>query len=99
MAWQRSPRTTSSQHTSTTAWRKVRAEALERDIHRCTICGAPAHQVDHIQPAHLGGTDTLDNAATLCHHHHNLKTQAEAAAARPARRRPIETHPGLRTRG
>jgi len=96
MSWQHSPRTVSSRHTSTTAWRKVAAQARERDGHACTQCGAPAHQVDHVTPVHRGGTDTLDNAQTICDAHHDAKTQAEAAAARPTRRRTTEPHPGLR---
>lgn len=40
-------------------WRKVRAQVLERDGHRCTIgmsgCTGIGTQVDHIHPLAFGG--------------------------------------------
>ena len=43
---------------------------LERDNFRCRFCGATSEQerleVDHIIPEALGGTDSLNNLATLC---------------------------------
>ena len=48
----------------------LRALVLERDKFRCWFCGATSQQtqlqVDHIIPQARGGTDTLDNLATLC---------------------------------
>ncbi len=48
----------------------LRALVLERDKYRCMFCGATAEQtqlqVDHIIPRDEGGTDSLDNLATLC---------------------------------
>src|ERR1700736_1928147 len=49
---------------------RTRALVLERDNFRCKFCGATAEQekleVDHILPEALGGTDSLNNLATLC---------------------------------
>lgn len=77
---------------------------LDRDGHRCTWtddgvrCGERATDVDHIIPAHKGGTDEPDNLRSLCRWHHERKTAREANAARvkiEPRRRPRESHPGL----
>jgi 5-methylcytosine-specific restriction endonuclease McrA len=51
---------------STRAWRKVRAEVLERDHHRCFYCGRPANTVDHLKPVAQGGTDDKDNLVAAC---------------------------------
>lgn len=49
---------------------KLRVLVLERDNFRCKFCGATSEQerleVDHILPEALGGTDSLNNLATLC---------------------------------
>jgi hypothetical protein len=49
---------------------KLRILVLERDNFRCKFCGATSEQerleVDHILPEALGGTDSLNNLATLC---------------------------------
>ncbi|MFE3122348.1 HNH endonuclease [Streptomyces hydrogenans] len=86
-------------------WHRTRARILRRDEHSCRnelvaggICGEPANHVDHIVPAHLGGTDDESNLQALCEWHHNHKTGREASAvahARPPRARPAEPHPGL----
>jgi 5-methylcytosine-specific restriction endonuclease McrA len=44
---------------------------LERDGHRCVLCGRPCphprhHHVDHIVPVLRGGSDALDNLRTVC---------------------------------
>ena len=45
-------------------WRRTRALVLERDGGVCHLCGLPgATTVDHLWPAHLGGTDDLSNLA------------------------------------
>ncbi len=48
----------------------LRFQVLERDNFRCWCCGAAAPQtelqVDHIIPRAEGGTDSLNNLATLC---------------------------------
>lgn len=87
----------------------MRPAVLRRDGHRCrwtdqhgTRC-AWADQtgatlaVDHIV---RGDDHSMGNLQTLCgrgseHDHHGTKTSAEAAAARPTRRRPPKPHPGL----
>lgn len=49
---------------------RVRALVLSRDNHRCRMCGRTSDEVslevDHVFPYSLGGTDDLDNLATLC---------------------------------
>ncbi|MEU5976376.1 HNH endonuclease signature motif containing protein [Streptomyces sp. NPDC047315] len=88
-------------------WARLRQRILRRDRHRCQrahdhnpggICGEPATDVDHITPAHLGGSDDEVNLQALCRWHHDQKTGREASAAAhalPPRTRPAEAHPGL----
>ncbi|RUV00178.1 HNH endonuclease [Mesorhizobium sp. M6A.T.Cr.TU.017.01.1.1] len=49
---------------------RTRVLVLNRDGHRCRFCGATADQerleVDHVHPRSQGGTDALENLATLC---------------------------------
>jgi 5-methylcytosine-specific restriction protein A len=54
-------------------------------------CPADGMECDHITP---GDDHALTNLQWLCHAHHTMKTQAEAQAARPRRRRSPEPHPG-----
>jgi 5-methylcytosine-specific restriction endonuclease McrA len=55
---------------STRAWRKLRAQILERDGGVCQlrlVCdGAPATHVDHIVPRIDGGQDTPENCRASC---------------------------------
>lgn len=53
------------------AWLRLRAAALDRDRHTCTVpgCGAKATVVDHIVSRRNGGLDTLSNMRSLCAHH------------------------------
>jgi 5-methylcytosine-specific restriction enzyme A len=86
---------------------EIRPRILTRDGYSCqreisydgTKCGVYAYRVDHIIPAHLGGTDEDDNLEALCDHHTRQKDSAEggraAQARRPKRTRPAEKHPGL----
>jgi 5-methylcytosine-specific restriction protein A len=72
---------------------------MVRDGHRCTLCGAPAVQVDHIVPVAEGGTHDLDNLAAICQSCHDAKTKAESArgrerASRRRQQRRTEPHPG-----
>lgn len=54
-----------------TAWRKTAAYVRERDRHRCTRCGAPAKEVDHIVPRGVpGGSDHPSNLRLLCNRCH-----------------------------
>lgn len=59
------------QHTvrngSTRSWRSTRASILERDRHRCQVCGGPASEVDHRRRLVDGGTDNPTNLRALCH--------------------------------
>jgi 5-methylcytosine-specific restriction endonuclease McrA len=62
------------------------------------ICRQPATDVDHITPAHLGGSNEDANLQALCSWHHARKTSQEANAARPPRpprARLPELHPGV----
>lgn len=90
-------------------WRALRAIALKRDGYVCRCADAScdhsyahaqsnlASDVDHIVPAHRGGTDALDNLQSLCRHCHNTKSGREGIAASRLndRKRPREQHPGL----
>jgi 5-methylcytosine-specific restriction endonuclease McrA len=58
------------------AWRRLRRQALERDGYACRVCGAPARAVHHVRPLLLGGLmlPTLDGLETRCAtHHHPLE--------------------------
>lgn len=86
-------------------WPRTRRRILKRDGHLCQwplstggICGEPATDVDHKNPAWLGGPDDDNNLWALCGYHHDRKTAREASAAahaKPPRRRPAQPHPGL----
>jgi 5-methylcytosine-specific restriction endonuclease McrA len=54
---------------STRRWRRVRAHVLERDGWRCTVCGAPAVEVDHLIPVRDGGSDHPRNLRSVCTAH------------------------------
>jgi len=61
------------------AWRRLRAQALARDLFKCQSCGAllmkkGEAQVDHIIPRAIGGPDELSNLQTLCGPCHGRKT-------------------------
>lgn len=52
-------------------WDSLRRSVYARDRHRCTLCGRKggrrlALHAHHIVPLSRGGTNTLDNLATLC---------------------------------
>jgi 5-methylcytosine-specific restriction endonuclease McrA len=83
-------------------WHSRRAYVLRRDGHRCqardsigVMCGAPATDVDHVNP---GDDHGYANLQALCRWHHARKSSAEGAAARRprlAQRREPESHPGM----
>lgn len=86
--------------TSTTAHKRWRLEVLERDGYRCQLrydcCIGSATIGDHKLAVKLGGDEfDLANGQAACEPCHKVKTQAEAQAAKPSRKRPRETHPGL----
>ena len=49
---------------------QLRAQVLARDKYRCLMCGRGTEEVvlevDHVVPVADGGTDELENLATLC---------------------------------
>lgn len=97
--WKTSPRTASSKATGTAKWKRTRALALQRDGRQCQIrgprCAVTATAVDHVVPVHLGGTDDLPNAQSVCAPCHSTKTAQEAGQANGRWKRQPEQHPGL----
>lgn len=63
-------------------WGRLRALVLERDGHRCVLCGAPATEVDHVRPRVAGGTDHPANLRSLCHRCHARRTGRQGRGAR-----------------
>lgn len=65
---------------STLRWRIVRARALERDGHRCTVsrllggdCSDGPLHAHHIEPVAAGGRPfDVDNVGTTCARHHPM---------------------------
>lgn len=68
-------------HTGNSSYRRLRAQALERDGHQCAYCGRPAAEVDHIIPVSAGGPSTLHNLAAACRSCNRRKGAKAAAAA------------------
>ena len=62
------------------AWQRIRAQALDRDMHMCQQCGRAATEVDHVVPLHRGGTNELRNLRSLCTEHHQAKTNKDRRA-------------------
>ncbi|RBO87038.1 HNH endonuclease [Nocardia puris] len=65
-------------------WDRDRQHVLERDNWTCYLCGQPgADTVDHVQPQHQGGPDTLDNYRAVHDrnwpHCHRTKTNQDRA--------------------
>lgn len=55
------------------AWKELREKALERDGHRCVLCGSDQNlQVHHVFPRkfHKDLQEDLDNLVVLCNRHH-----------------------------
>jgi 5-methylcytosine-specific restriction endonuclease McrA len=72
---------------SSTEWRKLRKQVMERDLFLCQPCKrkgfiTQAKECDHIKPHFEGGTDDLDNLQAICIHCHAIKTAGEAARSR-----------------
>jgi hypothetical protein len=73
-------------------WPERRRRVLRRDGYRCQAmvprdggletCGAPATEVDHIEP---GDDHSEANLRSLCRLHHGRKSAAEGVAARRRR--------------
>jgi 5-methylcytosine-specific restriction protein A len=96
MAWQPGySRTSTAQHQAR------RRRVLDRDGWACQIrdagCVGYATIADHVIPVAFGGSDHEANMQAACRPCHDAKTQAEAQAARAAKRQalrlPIEDHP------
>ncbi len=52
---------------TTGAWRRIRAAVLDRDGHRCQVCGSTQElEVHHVLPVAAGGTDDPSNLQTVC---------------------------------
>lgn len=47
-------------------WEIIRLEILDRDDHKCQMCGGHADQVDHIFPRRRGGSNDPENLQALC---------------------------------
>jgi hypothetical protein len=64
----------------------IRHEVLNRDGHRCQICGAEDNlEVDHVRPLGIGGSDERDiaeNMITLCTVCHRKKHEGGLTIAR-----------------
>jgi len=55
------------------SWELVKRYVLERDNHRCRVCGrGGSNQVHHILPRGAGGSDDPSNLITLCGRCHML---------------------------
>jgi 5-methylcytosine-specific restriction enzyme A len=66
-------RSPSSRTTGSRDWRKLRAQVLARDRHRCRDCGLPATEVHHVVSVSLGGTNDPSNLRALCDACHAVK--------------------------
>ncbi|MFC8244158.1 HNH endonuclease [Streptomyces chartreusis] len=99
MAWQGSARRARLPKN----WALIRRRVLRRDNHECQtrfsdgrLCGAPANQVDHIEP---GDGHSMANLRALCAWCHARKSASEgghaAACTRVRTERPKQTHPAL----
>jgi 5-methylcytosine-specific restriction endonuclease McrA len=58
---------------STIEYKTLKQEVFERDDFRCVICGRPQSMVELIihfkRPLTWNGTETIDNALTVCRKH------------------------------
>ena len=75
-------------------WHKIRLVILERDGHRCHVCGrAGADAVDHVVP---GDNHDLSNLKAIHHNVYPYCHRKKTAADRPKMNREPERHPGLK---
>ena len=64
-------------------WRIYRAAAVERDGHKCVLCGATdTIQVHHINPYRYSKSHELDNLVTLCRKCHSKEELKINSASR-----------------
>lgn len=84
-------------------WKQIRLAVLKRDGFQCTAingntnerCTSRATDVDHVK----GHSDDLDNLASLCAHHHRVKTSAETYEKNKAQRDAAMLRAGEAVRG
>lgn len=68
-------------------WEMIRQQILERDGHRCVLCGRRGRlEVDHIKPLAWGGNNDPDNLRALCRDCHFQATRETVRAAKPHHR-------------
>jgi 5-methylcytosine-specific restriction endonuclease McrA len=61
------PRPSSTRLGYTAQFRQLRKWVLQRDHHRCVLCGSTDHvQVGHIVPLSRGGANVLGNLRATC---------------------------------
>lgn len=65
-----------------------RRAVLVRDDFECQYCGAPAENVDHIQPRSRGGTHTWENVVACCRRCNSRKENRSPAEVGLKLRRP-----------
>ena len=70
---------------------KLRKEVAFRQKYECAACGCllpPDHEVDHVVPVALNGSDSLENLQALCRPCHSQKTRDQRHAILDAKRMP-----------
>ena len=70
---------------------KLRKEVAFRQKYECAACGCllpPDHEVDHVVPVALNGSDSLENLQALCRPCHLQKTRDQRHAILDAKRMP-----------
>lgn len=77
-------------------WKTTKRRILERDGHRCYLCGGTAITVDHVVNVAAGGSHDDDNLAAICDPCHDVKSEHERRAGIKARKagRQVQ-HPGV----
>ena len=69
------------------AWRKMRAYIIKRDMGLCVRCGRPGeivHHKEHLTPQNIGDPDitlSADNLETLCRDCHAIEHMGEPPTA------------------
>jgi 5-methylcytosine-specific restriction protein A len=89
MAWEASTR----RRRLPPEWDSIRRRILERDGHRCYLCGRSAVQVDHVRTGDDHRPGNLAAICTPCHREKSAREGGQVTAGRSPR--PRERHPGL----
>lgn len=59
-------------------YNSVEAAVSERQNGHCLFCNKPIEHYHHVEPKHIGGSESVDNRSGLCEKHHKLvHTDAE----------------------